>query len=150
MNLLKHDFATPTLDLATPDVGSASPTGLTPIQIRGAYGLNLISGDGNNQTIAIIDAYDDPNALSDLQHFDAQFSLPDPPSFQKLNQDGTTSPLPGTDPSGPYSVSHANMPMPWRPPPASISSNATAPVTVICCSAEPAPQRISPMCLPSP
>jgi hypothetical protein len=95
--------------------GTTSPIGLTPSQIRGAYGLGTygsspitfgsIQGDGSGQTIAIVDAYDDPNALSDLEAFDAQFDLPNPPSFQKLNQDGETTSLPGTDPSGPYSTS---------------------------------------------
>ncbi len=51
------------------------------------------------QTIAIVDAYDLPNAFSDLQAFDAHFGLPDPPSFIKLNQQGNPSPLPGTDPA---------------------------------------------------
>ncbi len=95
------------------DFGTADPTGLTPSQIRGAYGLGdygsspitfgSIQGDGSGQTIAIIDAYDDPTALADLQHFDTQFGLPDPPSFTKINENGGTT-LPGTDPAGPLSV----------------------------------------------
>ena len=40
-----------------------------------AYGFNNISfngvaGDGRGQTIAIVDAYNDPNILSDLAKFD--------------------------------------------------------------------------------
>ena len=35
-----------------------------------------ITGDGTGQTIAIVDAYNDPNIVSDLQVFDSQFSLP--------------------------------------------------------------------------
>ena len=99
---------------ATPAIGSATVTGLTPVQIRGAYNLGPVGastitfggvqGDGSGQTIAIIDAYDDPTALNDLQHFDAQFGLPDPPSFTKLNEMGAASPLPGTDPEGPLGV----------------------------------------------
>ncbi|WP_422926492.1 hypothetical protein [Singulisphaera sp. PoT] len=84
---------------------SASPMGYTPAQIRKAYGIDSISingivGDGTGQTIAIVDAYDWPTAVSDLHNFDLQFGLPDPPSFTKLNQLGQTSPLPGTDPAG--------------------------------------------------
>jgi hypothetical protein len=47
-----------------------------------------IVGDGTDQTIAIVDVYDDPNALSDLQHFDSYYGLPDPPSFKQYNQNG--------------------------------------------------------------
>ena len=87
--------------------GSSSPYGLTPTQVRDAYGvggisLNGVTGDGSGQTIAIVDAYDDPYISSDLHSFDQYYGLADPPSFQKLNQDGGTS-LPGTDPGGPYS-----------------------------------------------
>src|SRR5689334_20934976 len=72
---------------------SATPGGFSPAQIRAAYGFDQIAfgsatGDGTGQTIAIIDAYDDPTALVDLKAFDAQFGLPDPPSFKKLNQYG--------------------------------------------------------------
>jgi hypothetical protein len=62
---------------------------LTPMQIRHAYGFDQISfsngakGDGTGQTIAIVDAYDDPNIGADLAHFDSTFGLPDPPSFLK-------------------------------------------------------------------
>ncbi len=86
-------------------LSSPSPVGLTPTQIRTAYGVNLLSlgsitGDGTGQTIAIIDAYDDPALVSstsssfsssDLHKFDVQFGLPDPPSFTKLNENGGTS-----------------------------------------------------------
>jgi subtilase family serine protease len=91
----------------TPSAGGAtSPDGITPAQMRASYGassisFNGIAGDGTGQTIALIDAYDDPNASSDLDAFDAYFGLPNPPSFTKLNQNGQTSPLPGTDPGGP-------------------------------------------------
>lgn len=89
---------------------SAGPTGFTPAQIQQAYGISQlygIVGNGTGQTIAIVDAYDDPAFVnstdpnfvnSDLHQFDLQFGLPDPPSFVKLNQTGGTS-LPGTDPS---------------------------------------------------
>lgn len=50
-----------------------SPTGLAPAQIRAAYNLPSSGGSG---TIAIIDAYDNPNAESDLDKFDAQYGLP--------------------------------------------------------------------------
>lgn len=91
---------------------SAGPVGYTPQQIQKAYGIDQlygIIGNGAGQTIAIVDAYDepafvdstDPNFVnSDLHKFDMQFGLPDPPSFTKLNQTGGAT-LPGTDPAGP-------------------------------------------------
>jgi subtilisin-like proprotein convertase family protein len=77
---------------------------LTPTSIRSAYGLNQVmfgsvQGDGAGQTIAIIDAYDYPTAWADLQAFDAQFGLSDPPSFRRVAQDGSTN-YPPTDPAG--------------------------------------------------
>ncbi len=97
----------PTGQLIRPNAqGSATPVGIiSPAQMVGAYALNQISfnggvtGNGAGQTIAIVDAYDDPNALADLRAFDAAFNLPDPPSFQKLNQQGQPAPLPGVDPA---------------------------------------------------
>src|SRR5258708_3716837 len=55
---------------ATP-LTTAGPTGLTPTQIRAAYGFNQLSLDGTGTTIAIVDAFDDPTIASDLKAFDA-------------------------------------------------------------------------------
>jgi subtilisin-like proprotein convertase family protein len=90
--------------------------------VRHAYGFDQITfgsvtGDGTGQTIAIIDAYDDPQLVSrstdpdvnndpafltsDLHQFDVQFGLPEPAGFfKKVNQNGGTS-YPSTDPKGP-------------------------------------------------
>ena len=94
-------------------LGSASPVGMTPTQIRTAYGINSIAlgsvvGNGAGQTIAIIDAYNDPAFVngtdpafntSDLHTFDAAFGLPDPPSFTKLDENGGTN-YPADDTTG--------------------------------------------------
>jgi hypothetical protein len=72
----------------------------TPIQIRHAYGFDqisfsasgqMIAGDGAGQTIAIVDAFDDPNIASDLRHFDRAFNLPDP-VFTKSSPSGVLPP----------------------------------------------------------
>jgi hypothetical protein len=69
--------------------------GLTPDQVRHAYGFDRINfgngtaADGSGQTIAIVDAYDDPNIGKDLHVFDQAFGLPDPPSFLKASVPGT-------------------------------------------------------------
>src|SRR5262245_55497037 len=66
---------------------SATVRGLTPSQIRHAYGFDqfayrvgtqTIPADGRGTTIAIVDAFDNPNVFSDLHKFDVQFGLPDP------------------------------------------------------------------------
>ncbi|MFC1442389.1 hypothetical protein ABUW04_29465 [Streptacidiphilus sp. N1-10] len=59
-------------DAGTADAAAAI-RGYTPQQIQGRLGL---TGDGTGQTIAIVDAYDYPNAQSDLNTFSAQFNLP--------------------------------------------------------------------------
>ena len=54
---------------------------LTPQSIRHQYGLDAISfggivGDGTGQTIAVVDAYDDPQIMDDLNGFNTAFGLP--------------------------------------------------------------------------
>jgi hypothetical protein len=78
---------------ATASSGGA-PAGMSPAQIAQAYGFNQIQfsgakGDGSGQTIAIVDAYDDPNIASDLTAFDQKFGLAAPPSFSKVYADGS-------------------------------------------------------------
>jgi subtilase family serine protease len=51
-------------------------TALAPSQIRHAYGFDLVTNQGAGQTIALVDAYDDANAASDLAVFSKQFNLP--------------------------------------------------------------------------
>ena len=60
---------------------------LAPAQVRHAYSFDQLSYTGAGTTIAIVDAYDDPNVAGDLQHFDAQFGLPNP-TFTKVNESG--------------------------------------------------------------
>jgi hypothetical protein len=94
-SLLDSIFAQPNVHAAA--VTNPTPQGYTPAQVRAAYGVNQIAfsngvaGDGSGQTIAIVDAYDDPNIASDLHAFDQTFGIADPPSFTKLNQNGGAS-----------------------------------------------------------
>ena len=55
-----------------------------------------MAGTGAGQTIAIVDAYNDPNIKSDLQVFDNQFGIAAPPSFNVVNQTGGAN-LPAAD-----------------------------------------------------
>jgi len=47
---------------------------LSPGLVRHAYGFDQLTASGAGQTIAIIDAYDDPNVFSDLDTFDQTYS----------------------------------------------------------------------------
>jgi subtilase family serine protease len=87
---------------ADPDAAKAntvqSPGGFHPSDIAGAYGIAANGGAG--ATIAVVDAYDSPNAAADLTSFSTQFGLPTtstsqcPFSFSKVNEQGKASPLP--------------------------------------------------------
>jgi len=77
-----------------------APKGYGPAQFRGAYGLPATASTA--QTIAIVDAYDDPNIAKDLNTYSAQFGLPQcnsaNPCFQKVNQSGSAAgPFPRAD-----------------------------------------------------
>ncbi|HZV79591.1 MAG TPA: S8 family serine peptidase, partial [Candidatus Binatus sp.] len=79
-----------------------NPPGYGPADLQAAYNLPS-QANGTFQTVAIVDAFDDPNAESDLAFYRTTFSLPPCTTangcFLKVNQDGATSPLPSTDPS---------------------------------------------------
>ena len=72
---------------------SATPTGLNPVDLRSAYKLTSTGGTG--KTIAIVDAFDDPNAAADLATYRAQFGIPACTAasgcFRKVDQNGGTS-----------------------------------------------------------
>jgi subtilase family serine protease len=74
---------------------STAPTGLSPSTIKSVYNFPTSSTAGAGKTIAIVDAYDDPTAESDLAVFSAQFGLPACTTangcFTKVNQTGGTS-----------------------------------------------------------
>lgn len=73
---------------------ASSPQGLNPADLQSAYKLPSAS-NGNGQTVAIVDAYNDPNAESDLAVYRSQFGLPACTTangcFRKVNQSGGTS-----------------------------------------------------------
>ena len=62
----------------TPLLTSTTPYGYSPSQIANVLGL---SADGAGQTIAIVDAFDDPTVLSDIDTFSTQYGLPRPCSL---------------------------------------------------------------------
>ncbi len=87
-------------------LGQIAPLlGASPQQLEEAYGINqiffgTIKGDGAGQTVAIVDADDNPSFLdssdpnfasSALAVYDQIFGLPNPPSFTKFNEYGDTA-----------------------------------------------------------
>jgi subtilase family serine protease len=72
---------------------AAAPSGYGPAQFRTAYGLT--SSGSSSTTVAIVDAYDDPNIESDLGVYSTQFGLPACTTangcFKKVNQTGGTT-----------------------------------------------------------
>jgi subtilase family serine protease len=71
---------------------STSPKGLSPNAIKAAYGFPTSLSAGATKTIAIVDAYDDPTAESDLAVFSTTYGLPACTTangcFTKVNQTG--------------------------------------------------------------
>jgi len=72
---------------------TTSPTGYRPAQFRTAYSLTATGSSAT--TIAIVDAFNDPNVESDLGVYSKQFGLPVCTTangcFKKVNQTGGTS-----------------------------------------------------------
>jgi subtilase family serine protease len=83
---------------AGPDV-MAGPTGLGPSQIQSAYKLSGLNAAG--RTVAVVDAYNDPKAASDLATYRKAYGLSACTTangcFKQVNQSGATSPLPSSD-----------------------------------------------------
>ena len=91
---------------------SATDNGFSPDQVRTAYGINDLSLDGTGQTIAIVDAYDDPGIFQSLDAFDTEFSTttggetlydqygPAAGFLTVVGEDGSAN-LPATDSAGP-------------------------------------------------
>ena len=69
-------------------------SGYHPSDLQSAYNLPSATA-GSGQTVAIVDAYNDPNAESDLGVYRSQFSLPACTTangcFKKVNQSGGTN-----------------------------------------------------------
>ncbi|WP_435842891.1 putative Ig domain-containing protein [Streptomyces lavendulae] len=69
------------------------PSGYGPTDLQSAYALSASAGAG--ATVAIIDAYDDPNAEADLATYRSQYGLPACTTangcFRKVDQNGGTN-----------------------------------------------------------
>jgi hypothetical protein len=83
---------------ATPFASPGASQYLTPQALHSAYSLPTETQSSSTQTVAVIDAFDDPTAEADLGVYDEAFGLPPCTSangcFRKLNEHGQASPLP--------------------------------------------------------
>jgi len=74
-------------------------SGYGPSDLDSAYNVPTTLGSG--KTVAIVDAYNDPNAASDLSTYRSNFGLPACTTangcFKQVNQNGATSPLPANN-----------------------------------------------------
>src|SRR6202030_3204266 len=96
---LKRAGLHPMAATSSPDAIPAG-VGYGPSQLQSAYSLTSASAaDGAGRTIALVDAFDDPTAASDLAAYRSAAGLPAVPSFKKVNQNGATSPLPAEAPA---------------------------------------------------
>jgi subtilase family serine protease len=98
---IKNTAAHPNAKTVRPGAIPAG-NGYGPSQFQAAYGLTAASAsDGSGTTVAVVDAYDDPSAASDLAAYRSAAGLPALTSgqFTKYNQEGETSPLPAEAPA---------------------------------------------------
>ncbi|MES5821533.1 S53 family peptidase [Streptomyces sp. RG80] len=81
---------------------AATPSGYGPSDLQSAYGLTSAAASaGAGETIAIVDAYNDPNAEADLATYRSHYGLPACTTangcFKKVSQTGSTTSLPTAD-----------------------------------------------------
>ncbi|MGH7296135.1 MAG: peptidase S8, partial [Polyangiaceae bacterium] len=85
-------FAHVRTDAAGKVVANAAPQGYGPPELQSAY---AVPPGGAGRTVAIVDAYDDPRAETDLAAYRAQYGLPPCTTangcFHKVDQSGGSS-----------------------------------------------------------
>src|ERR671932_2962382 len=87
---------------------AAGPYGYGPADLQSAYKLPS-STAGSGQTVAIVDAFDDPTAEQDLAQYRSFYGLPPCTTangcFRKVNQNGGTLPMPAPSADGGLEIS---------------------------------------------
>jgi subtilase family serine protease len=97
--VLKRTDVTPQVQPASAPKGIPAGYGYGPAQLQAAYNLAAAAtADGKNSTVAVVDAYDDPTAASDLAVYRTAAGLP-AANLTKVNQNGKASPLPKEAPA---------------------------------------------------
>ncbi|MFF4353361.1 putative Ig domain-containing protein [Streptomyces sp. NPDC001530] len=78
---------------------AAAPSGLSPANLHSAYALPSTGGSG--LTVAVVDAYNDPNAEADLATYRSTYGLSACTKangcFKQVSQTGSTTSLPSND-----------------------------------------------------
>jgi subtilase family serine protease len=94
MTLIRTNVAHHTQASIGPDA-APSGDGYGPSSLQSAYDLPS-STAGSGETVAVVDAYNDPDAASDLATYRSDWGLPACGSgcFEQVNENGQTSPLP--------------------------------------------------------
>jgi Putative Ig domain len=89
-------------ELAAPGAGlaadastaAADPGSYGPADLQSAYALTAAAASqGSGETVAIVDAYNDPNAQADVAAYRSYYGLP-ATTITVLNESGAASPLP--------------------------------------------------------
>lgn len=79
---------------------STTPSGFGASDIRSAYGLPTSGSLGTGGTVAVVTAYDDPDAESDLATYRSEYGIAACTTangcFKKVGQTGSTTSLPST------------------------------------------------------
>lgn len=96
---LDHPGLVATTTEGGPPRASALPLPGTPAYLQEAYDLTALSQSaGAGDTVAVVDAYDDPTAERDLAAYRTSYGLPACTKadgcFHKVNEGGSASPLP--------------------------------------------------------
>jgi Putative Ig domain len=100
--VIKNTAAHPAARAVLPGTTIPAGVGYGPSDLQSAYNLTSASAtDGAGATVAVIEAYNDPNAESDLNTYRAAAGLPalTAGQFNVYNQAGQTSPLPALPPT---------------------------------------------------
>ena len=85
---------------------TSSPSGYGPADLQSAYNIAAAAAsNGSGNTIAIVDAYDDPNAEADLAVYRSHYGLPACTTangcFKKVNENGVQGSYPAPSPTSP-------------------------------------------------
>ena len=83
---------------------SSAVSGYGPSDLQSAYSLaSAAAADGSGETVAVVDAYNDPDADSDLSTYRSEFGLPACTEangcFKVVSQTGSTTKLPKNAPT---------------------------------------------------
>jgi hypothetical protein len=99
------------VDASGKPFATSTPTGYAPKDIQSAYEIPSPASGGAAPVVGIVDAYDDPNAESDLAAYRSYFGLPPCTTangcFRKVNQSGTAGSYPAQDSQSEWPVETA-------------------------------------------